>query len=107
MEGFQRHVAVKRLRLEFAKDEKCVESFVTEARLAAVLHHHNIVQVHDMGEEGGRPYFAMEYVHGVDLRTLLARLANRNEQLPLQHVVTIVASAAAALHHAHDQRGPD
>ncbi len=107
MEGFQRYVAIKQLRAKAASDPACVESFVSEARLAAVLHHHNIVQVHDIGEEGGQPYFAMEYVHGVDLRTLLARLAKRNEQLPLQHVVSIVGSAAAALHHAHEQRAID
>jgi eukaryotic-like serine/threonine-protein kinase len=107
MEGFQRYVAIKLLRAEFAKNPSTFESFVNEARLAAVLHHHNIVQVHDIGEDGGQPYFAMEYVHGVDLRTLLAKLAKRNEQLPLQHVVSIVAAAAAALHHAHEQRGPD
>ncbi len=107
MEGFQRHVAIKRLRSELVHDADMVELFVNEARLAAVLHHHNIVQVHDIGDEGGQPYFAMEYVHGVDLRKLLAHLAKRNEQLPLQHVVSIVASAAAALHHAHEQRGVD
>jgi serine/threonine protein kinase/outer membrane biosynthesis protein TonB len=107
MEGFQRYVAIKLLRAEFAAQPLTFESFVNEARLAAVLHHHNIVQVHDIGEDRGQPYFAMEYVHGVDLRTLLAKLAKRNEQLPLQHVVQIVASVAAALHHAHEQRGPD
>jgi eukaryotic-like serine/threonine-protein kinase len=107
MEGFQRYVAIKLLRAEFAKQPSTFESFVNEARLAAVLHHHNIVQVHDIGEDGGQPYFAMEYVHGVDLRTLLAKLAKRNEQLPLQHVVSVVASAGAALHHAHEQKGPD
>ena len=107
MEGFQRYVAIKRLKPELARDVKVFESFVNEARLAAALHHHNIVQVHDIGEEHGQPYFAMEYVHGVDLRTLLGKLAKVNQQLPLQHVVSIVASAAAALHHAHEQKGPD
>ena len=107
MEGFQRYVAIKRLRSEFARDPKCMEAFVNEARLAATLHHHNIVQVHDIDQEDGQPYFAMEFVHGVDLRTLLARLAKRNEQLPLQHVVQVIASAAAALHHAHEQLGAD
>jgi serine/threonine protein kinase len=107
MEGFQRHVAIKRLREEAARDPACLEMFVNEARLAAALHHHNIVQVLDIGEGGGHPFFAMEYVHGVDLRTLLGHLAKRSEQLPIQHVISIIAAAAAALHHAHEQRGPD
>jgi eukaryotic-like serine/threonine-protein kinase len=107
MEGFQRHVAIKRLREEHAQDPTVLEMFINEARLAAALHHHNIVQVLDIGDAGGAPFFAMEYVHGVDLRRLLGRLANRSEQLPFPHVVSIVASAAAALHHAHEQRNPD
>jgi serine/threonine protein kinase len=105
--GFQRHVAIKQLREEHAQDDGCLEMFVNEARLAATLHHHNIVQVLDIDEEDGKPFFAMEYVHGVDLRTLLRHLGKRSEQLPVQHVVSIIASAAAALHHAHEQRGPD
>jgi eukaryotic-like serine/threonine-protein kinase len=107
MEGFQRHVAIKRLREEHASDPAVLEMFVNEARLAAALHHHNIVQVLDIGDAGGEPFFAMEYVHGVDLRTLLGHLAKRSEQLPFSHVVSIIASAAAALHHAHEQRNPD
>jgi serine/threonine-protein kinase len=105
--GFQRHVAIKQLREEHAQDAPCLEMFVNEARLAAALHHHNIVQVTDIGDESGQPYFAMEYVHGVDLRRLLTHLCRRQEQLPLEHVVAIIASAAAALHHAHEQRGSD
>lgn len=107
IEGFQRHVAIKRLHAVHARDKACLEAFVNEARLAAALHHHNIVQVLDIGEQGGQPYFAMEYVHGVDLRALLNKLSKRSEQLPLQHVVSIIAAAAAALHHAHEQRGPN
>ncbi len=107
IEGFQRHVAIKRLREEHARDPSCLEAFINEARLAAALHHHNIVQVLDIGDGGGEPFFAMEYVHGIDIRRLLAKLAKRSEQLPLPHVVSIIASAAAALHHAHEQRGAD
>ncbi|HTL32841.1 MAG TPA: serine/threonine-protein kinase [Kofleriaceae bacterium] len=107
VEGFQRHVAIKRLHATPARDKSCVEAFVSEARLSAALHHHNIVQVLDIGEDNGQPYFAMELVHGVDLRALLNKLSKRNEQVPLQHVVAIVAAAAAALHHAHEQKGPD
>ena len=36
-EGFQRHVAIKMLRSEHAKDPPCLEAFVNEARLAAAL----------------------------------------------------------------------
>lgn len=107
MEGFARHVVIKHLRPEESEDETFVQMFLTEARLAGALNHHNIVQVHDIGEHDGTHFFTMEYVHGEDLRTLLARLSSRNEQAPVEHVVAIIASVAAALHHAHERVGPD
>ena len=107
LEGFRSHVAIKALREEHTSDPECLQMFITEARLAGALHHHNIVQVVDIGDDPTHPFFAMEYVHGVDLRKLLNHLTKRNEQVPLQHVVSIVAAAAAALHHAHEQRGTD
>jgi serine/threonine protein kinase len=107
IEGFERHVVIKYLRPEQAGDEHFVKMFVSEARLSAVLHHQNIVQVHDIGQDAGTYFFAMEYVHGEDLRHILAELRKRMEKPPLEHVVTIIAAAAAALHHAHEQLGAD
>jgi serine/threonine-protein kinase len=60
MEGFQRHVVIKRLRQEHAQDPAVLEMFVNEARLAAALLHHNIVQVLDSGDGGGARFCAME-----------------------------------------------
>ncbi|MGE0396726.1 MAG: protein kinase [Kofleriaceae bacterium] len=107
LEGFERHFVIKRIRAEQERDEAFIEMFLAEARLAAALHHHNIVQVHDIGEDDGKPYFAMEYVHGEDLRRVLGRLFERGEHMPLEHVISIVCSVAGALHHAHEAVGPD
>ncbi len=107
IEGFERHVVLKRIRAEQARDEQYVKMFLDEARLAAALHHQNIVQVHDIGESDGEYFFAMEYIHGEDLRTLLTTLANRRGLVPIPHLVTIVAAAASGLHHAHEQKGSD
>ena len=107
LEGFERHFVIKRIRAEQERDEAFIEMFLAEARLAASLHHHNIVQVHDIGEDDGKPYFAMEYVHGEDLRRVLGRLFERGEHVPLEHVIAIVCSVAGALHHAHEAVGPD
>ncbi len=106
IEGFERHVVIKRIRAEQARDERYVQMFLDEARLAASLHHHNVVQVNDIGEEGGEYFFAMEYVHGEDARALLTRVSEQDAQVPLEHVLTIVTAAAAGLHHAHEQRAP-
>jgi serine/threonine protein kinase len=105
--GFERHVVIKRIHAELLEEPRYVKMFLDEARLAASLHHHNIVQVNDIGEENGEYFFAMEYVHGEDARTLLVEASQRGETIPLEHVVTIIMAAAAGLHHAHEQRGMD
>jgi serine/threonine protein kinase len=107
IEGFERHVVVKRIHQNRAEDPSFVKMFLDEARLAAQLHHNNIVQVHDIGKEKGEYFFAMEYVHGEDLRKLLMKVNRKKEKVPFEHVVTIVTTAALALHHAHEQRGTD
>ena len=58
IEGFQRHVVIKRIHAELLEEQRYVKMFLDEARLAAALHHHNIVQVNDIGEEGGEYFFA-------------------------------------------------
>ncbi len=107
IEGFERHVVIKRIRADVAGDARYVAMFLDEARLAASLHHHNIVGVNDIGEENGEYFFSMEYLHGEDARRLLSQVSKRGEQIPIEHVITIVTAAAAGLHHAHEQRGPD
>ncbi len=107
IEGFERHVVIKHLRAEESEDATFVRMFLTEARLAGALHHHNIVQVHDIGQDIGRHFFAMEYVHGEDLRRFLRTLKERGQQTPIEHVVTIIMAVASALHHAHEQKGSD
>ncbi|MCW5809318.1 MAG: protein kinase, partial [Deltaproteobacteria bacterium] len=107
IEGFEHHVVIKRIRDEQARDARFVQMFLDEARLAASLHHHNIVQVHDIGQDNGEYFFAMEYVHGEDLRRLLAHASERDDKIPLDHILTIVTCSAAALHFAHEHRGAD
>jgi len=103
LEGFARHVVIKRMKPELAKEERFAKAFLDEARISASLNHQNIVQVHDIGEEGGSYFFAMEYIHGEDARTILAKVRERGEHVPLEIAVAIIMSAAAGLHHAHEK----
>ncbi|MBA3459021.1 MAG: serine/threonine protein kinase, partial [Deltaproteobacteria bacterium] len=107
IEGFERHVVLKRIRAEHAKDKHFIDMFLHEARLAANLHHQNIVQVHDIGEASGEYFFAMEYLHGEDLRAMLAKVARSKTHMPLGYVLAIMSAVAAGLHHAHERKGPD
>src|SRR4051812_43113229 len=81
--------------------------FLDEARLAASLNHQNVAQVFEVGEDGGIHYLAMEYVHGQDLRALLAKAGSQGTRVPLELALTTVTGAAAGVNHAHERRGPD
>jgi len=107
IEGFERHVVLKRIRPELARDQRFIRMFLDEARVAATLHHQHIVQVHDIGEAAGEYFIAMEYVHGEDVRKILSAASKQRTHVPLGHAVAIVSAAAAGLHYAHERRGTD
>jgi serine/threonine protein kinase len=104
---FERHVVLKMITPERSNDLTAVNMFLDEARLAASLNHQNVGQVFEVGEEGGIHYLAMEYVHGQDLRAVLAKAGSQGTRIPLELALTVVAGAAAGLNHAHERRGPD
>jgi len=107
IEGFERHVVLKRIKPEHAKDQRFIRMFLDEARVAANLHHQHVVQVHDIGEAGGEYFIAMEYLHGEDVRTILSNASKIRQHVPLGCAMAIVSAAAAGLHYAHERRGPD
>src|SRR5881394_3717525 len=107
IEGFERHVVLKRIRPQHAKDSRFIRMFLDEARVAANLHHQHIVQVHDIGETAGEYFIAMEYLHGEDVRTILSTASKMRQHVPLGCAMAIVSAAAAGLHYAHERRGPD
>ncbi len=107
LKGFERHIVLKFIRVEHGAKPQTVEMLLDEARLVAALHHRNIVQVHDVGQDGGQYFFAMEYVHGEDCRALLRKVKDVKQQIPFQHILTVITAAAAGLHYAHEMRGPD
>ena len=105
--GFQRLLAVKRILPTFAGDPDFVRMFLDEARIAATLHHPNIVRVFEVDIAGGQVFYVMEYLHGHSVAALLRRLADGGVRLPLDGAVAIAAAVAAGLHHAHERRSAD
>ena len=67
VDGFEKHLVVKRILPGLARDPRFVGLFVKEARLGASLCHPNLVQVYELGRVGDDHYMAMEHVHGRDL----------------------------------------
>ena len=101
--GVERHCVLKRILRTRADDDELVQMFLDEARLAAQLQHPNIASLYDVGMLGNAYFFTMEYVHGETVRLLLRRARERNRPVPLACVLTIIANAAAGLHHAHER----
>jgi serine/threonine protein kinase len=100
--GIERLLAVKRILPEHAKDPVHVKMFLDEARNAARLAHHRIVQVFDIDMRDGVLLYAMEYLHGQTLSDVLARV----QRLPLATSIAIGIAVADGLHHAHDRTAP-
>jgi len=105
--SFERHVALKVLNKQRAKDGESCQMFLDEARVVALLNHHNIAAVLDVDVVDDQHYLAMEYVHGVDLREMLASAVRRDLAIPYETAISIIAGAAAGLDHAHRRLGPD
>src|ERR1700760_2068335 len=71
IEGFEKLVVLKRILPQHALDPELLRMFLDEARLSATLTHPHITEVYDVGADGDAPFFAMEYVHGANLRELM------------------------------------
>ena len=98
-----RPVALKRLAENLSRDDELHARFLREARLAARLSHPNVVRVYDVGDDGGRPFIAMEYVDGETLAQYVARRGplppDEAAELGVQICRALAAAHAAGLVH--------
>jgi eukaryotic-like serine/threonine-protein kinase len=95
--GFQRLVALRRLRPMFARQPECVQLLLDEARLAAGLHHANVVGCLDVGTEGGC-YVVQNYVEGDSLDNLLVRAGSERHA---RYTVPLLVDVLNGLHAVH------
>lgn len=102
--GFQRTVAIKRIRPEYRAVRHYIDMFIEEARVGAELAHPNIVQVHDFCSSEGAYYLIMEWVDGLDLGTLQGALARATKHLSWPLVVAVAIGTLRGLAAAHDRR---
>src|SRR5262245_23651742 len=96
--GLDRFVALKMMREGDRVDSKARERIRKEAATAARLSHPNIVQVYEVGEHHGRPFFSLEFCDGGSLSEALARRPQ-----PPRAAAEMVETLARAVEHAHCQ----
>jgi CHASE2 domain-containing sensor protein len=97
--ALKRTVALKMILAGPHAGPDLLARFRLEAEAVARMHHPNIVQVHDLGEHAGQPFFALEYVDGDSLARRL-----HGQPLPVRQAVELIVTLARAVQHAH-QRG--
>src|SRR5688572_2012135 len=93
----RRRAAVKLLKRQYLESSALITRFVNEARVAAAIHHPNVIEVIDVGMvDGDVPYIMMEYLDGEPLARRLAR-----DRLGVGKAVDITIQAARALSASH------
>jgi len=104
VEGFEKIVAIKRILPHLTSNDEFVTMFVDEAKLASQLQHPNIIHIYDLGKIERSYYIAMEYIDGLDLRSILRRLEEKHRRMPLELALYIGSRLADALDYAHRKR---
>jgi serine/threonine-protein kinase len=105
--GFEKQVAIKVMHPHLARNERAVEHFLDEARLAARISHPNVVQIQDLGKIGNDYVIVMEYVEGVDLERLLASARFAQRQVPIDVGLAILTRICDGLNAAHRATASD
>jgi serine/threonine protein kinase len=106
-QGFQRIIVVKRIRRELSESPDFLRMFFDEAKISALLHHPNIVQVYDFGQVQGHYFLAMEYLEGKDVASIMKALRAAKRVLDPSLAAFVGREIALGLHYAHTLRSTD
>ncbi len=102
--GFEKDVVLKQLLPEYTSRPEFRDLFFREAKISATLDHANIVHVFDLVESDESLFIVMEYVRGVDLRTIVRRARLRRKELAPAAAIHIALDVLAGLAYAHARR---
>jgi serine/threonine-protein kinase len=102
--GFQRLVAIKRMRAELLDDEDFVKMFLDEANVASKIRHPNVVPVLDVVHSPNGLALVQQYIHGVSLHRLVKRARAKGVRMPARVAVSLVCGILDGLHGAHEAK---
>lgn len=100
--GFERLFALKAVHEHLSRKPAFIDMFLNEARIAASVHHPNVVQVYEVDVDDGQYFLAMDYVSGETLAMLLRSTWNEGRELSARFGAYIIAAIAEGLHAAHE-----
>ncbi len=94
-----RHVAIKVMTAHLEMDPELRARFFREAQAAGSLQHPNIITVFELGDAGGQPFIAMEFIPGRDLDSII----DAREPLTIVEKVDLIEQVCRGLAYAHDR----
>jgi serine/threonine-protein kinase len=101
--GVERLVAIKRAHAHLLRaSQEVADRFLDEARIAAQLHHSNVIGVHHAGSDEEGYYLVLDYVEGESLNGLIRAARKRDQRVPPEIVLRVACDALAGLHAAHE-----
>ncbi len=100
-DGFRRIVALKKILPHLTQDQEFINMFIREARIAAFLHHPNVVQIINYGRYEHNYFIVMEYVNGGNLADITGKV---KAGLPIDMAVFIALKIIAGLQYAHSKK---
>jgi hypothetical protein len=95
-------VVIKRLLRDLVMRSEFVGMFLDEAYIASLMHHPNVVRVHEVIEEPEECLIVMDFIAGRSLSALLAKLGRSGQPFDPTLAAYVIAQAAAGLHYAHE-----
>ena len=104
MRGFDKPCAIKRVLPHLSENGKFLAMFLDEARLSLHLSHANIVSTFDIGRSKDAYFIVMEWIDGVNMKSILGIAKEQGFQIPREQAIYIAAEMCKGLHHAHQRR---
>ncbi len=100
--GLEKTIALKRIASERIPSDSIRET-LHKAKMAAQLHHPNLVQIYDIGKMDGVYFIAMEYIFGRNMRRILPKADSMGVCIPIAYSLRIASSVCDALYYTHER----